>query len=618
MKKIIYDIECLPNCFITCLYNIDTGKKVVLEISERKDDRQHFVKIFNNDAKIFFSFNGIDYDGVMITFLLLNINLDKSELLKQLKELNDNIIVNKISYWRLKQKKLFYEIDLLRMLFSKYLRVGLKELQVSMFYPNVLEMEVDWDKPIDVKDIDELISYCWNDVDSTYWVYLRCINDLNLRRDIQEEWGLDCYSQDGMTLGVNILAHEYCKASGLELSDLKSLGTKRSSMDLKDIILPWISFDTKELQDFLDMLKQQTIVNTKGDLSYEVTFDDVVYGIGTGGIHSRNFPTIFETNDEYDLIDGDVDSLYPTAAINFKFIPEQLGEVFLRVYKRIRDERLEAKKRKKESKQFAVKNETFKLALNGAVGNFNQEFSWLYDPKANMQITVNNQLLILKWIEMLTINGFKVISANTDGITTYVKKTDRDRYFKTCELWCNLTGFTLEFTEYKKLIMFAVNDYVAIKNTNSTKFEDVYKFKGATFLQEARLGKGMKFPLIIPKALFEYYAHGTDYKSYILNYKDIKHFTRFEKTGKQFKVEWGGTPTQRINRFYVSTDGKQLMKINDSNPEKIKKISILKDIKVTLLNKFDDRDFDDYNLDHQYYIDECAKIINKFKTYDPC
>lgn len=307
MEKIIYDIECLENCFIVNLKNIDTKQKLTLEISERRNDALEFPKIFNNNNKIFFGYNCIDYDGILVAYVLTNISKEPKELTKELKVISDKVINEKVNYFKLKYHKYFYQIDLLRLLFSKELRVSLKELQVSMFYPNVLEMDVDWDKPIPVEDIDRLIHYCWNDVDSTEQVYLRCVKDLELRKEIESVWGIDCYSQDGMTLGVNILAKEYCDATGLTVADLKELGTPRGEMFLKDIILPWISYDTPELQDFLNMLKGKSIVNTKGDLAFEVEFDDMVYGIGTGGIHSRNKPTIYETNDEYDLEDADVD-----------------------------------------------------------------------------------------------------------------------------------------------------------------------------------------------------------------------------------------------------------------------------------------------------------------------
>ena len=413
MKKIIFDIECLSNCFIVNLKNIDTKHKVTLEISSRKDDRERFQTIFLSEDRVFIGYNNIDYDGPLIAFILMNAKMEKSKLLLELKKMSDGMINEKKTYFKYKYHQLFKQIDLLRHLFSKELRVSLKEMQVSMFYPNVLEMEIDWDQPIDEDKIDKLIYYCWNDVDSTEWVYLRSLESLNLRKEVEQIWGIDSYSQDGMTLGVNILAKEYCDATGLTLKELEQLGTPRGEMKLSEIILPWISFETDELKNFLSDLKTKSIVNTKGDLAFEVEFDGMTYGIGTGGIHSRNKPTIYETNDEYDLEDSDVDSLYPSTIINFKFIPEHLGEVFLDVYKSIRDRRIEAKKRRKEDKRYSTINETFKLSLNGAIGNFIQKYSWLYDPLANMKVTVNNQLLILKWIEMLYLAGFKTISANT-------------------------------------------------------------------------------------------------------------------------------------------------------------------------------------------------------------
>lgn len=204
-----------------------------------------------------------------------------------------------------------------------------------------------------------------------------------------------------------------------------------------------------------------------------------------------------------------------------------------------------------------------------------------------------------------------------DGITTYIKKSKKQQYYAVCKKWCELTGYTLEFTPYEKLIMFAVNDYVAVKKTESTKFEDRYKFKGATFLQEPRMGKGMKLPLVIPKALFQKLVLNNDHVEFIKNYKDIRHFTRFEKTGKQFKVKWGDQWTQRINRFYVSEDGDYLKKVDSRNPDKIKTISILKDVKVCLLNLLTNEPIEKYNVNYDYYINQCEEIMSKFITFIP-
>ena len=366
MKKIIFDVECISNCFIACLKNIDTGKKLVLEISERRNDAKKFKEIFNSKDRIFIGYNNIDYDGPLISFIIKNEDMSWQHLTSALKDLSDKAINDKQINYRLKYANYFKQIDLLRMLFSKMLRVSLKELQVSMNYPNVLEMDIDWNAPINVDLIDELIEYCWNDVDSTEWVYDRCKEDLKFRQEIEKEWGIECYSQDGMTLGVNILAEEFKKALNLDDEAFKTMGTKRENIILKDIILPRIKYKTKKLQDFLENIKSQ-VLTSEATFSYTIVYDDLEYTIGRGGIHSVNTPMIYKENDEFEIWDGDVDSQYPSGSLNFKFGPEHLGEGFFTVFGSIRDRRLEAKKRRKENSRFELINQTFKLSLNGTL-----------------------------------------------------------------------------------------------------------------------------------------------------------------------------------------------------------------------------------------------------------
>ena len=52
-------------------------------------------------------------------------------------------------------------------MFSKKLRCGLKELQVTMQYPNVQEYDGDFNRNVQDSEIDNIISYNINDVNST-------------------------------------------------------------------------------------------------------------------------------------------------------------------------------------------------------------------------------------------------------------------------------------------------------------------------------------------------------------------------------------------------------------------------------------------------------------------
>ena len=70
------------------------------------------------------TYNGIDYDGVLINFILMNSNLFWEKLVAELKRISDEIINEKKYFFKYRHDNFFNQIDLLRMLFSKELRVG--------------------------------------------------------------------------------------------------------------------------------------------------------------------------------------------------------------------------------------------------------------------------------------------------------------------------------------------------------------------------------------------------------------------------------------------------------------------------------------------------------------
>lgn len=62
--------------------------------------------------------------------------------------------------------------------------------------------------------------------------------------------------------------------------------------------------------------------------------------------------------------------MYPSIIVSQRLYPQHLGEVFVDVYDNIRLERFEAKRNGNK-----IKNETYKLALNGLSGNLQNEYS---------------------------------------------------------------------------------------------------------------------------------------------------------------------------------------------------------------------------------------------------
>ena len=608
----VYDIEIFPNVFHCTVKNTEDEQYYYFEISERKNNVDELIQFFtDNQNKLMCGYNNKHYDDPIINYILdyryTMITSDYLRVCNSLFSLSDIIVnSNDIEKWkRWKYANLFESMDLLTMLFSQKLRVGLKEMQVTMQYKNVQEYEGDFTKPLPVDDIDEMIKYNVNDVDSTEELLNRCQKQIDLRIGIENEFGTNVLSKDGMTIGTEILKIKYLEKSGKSWYDIKDLRSPCDIIDLKDVIFPFIKFDTPVLQELLSEMKQQRV--GAGRKSYEKHFllDNVEISVGVGGIHSKNEPEIIIPKENELLLDSDVNSLYPSLIISYNLVPKHLGKEFLEVYGKVREDRLYAK-----HNGLKVKNETYKLALNGATGNYQNQYSWLFDPVAVMKIRINGQLLLLMLTERLLKVGAKLKQLNTDGILyTIPKNVD---YQSVLKEWEELTKLTLETEEFERFYQFAINDYLAVgKGYAETKNPDLLKKKGL-FIDTVSLGKGMQ-PMIIPKAINEYFANNIPIEQTIRNCKDLNDFITYQKVGKEFSVEYNGKLISHINRYYVSSNAPYLYKCKvDNNGIRSGFINLLTASGVRIVNNFDDIKEFPSDINYRYYISEAKKIIDSF------
>lgn len=601
----VYDIEVFKNVFHCTLLNTETEELIKFECSVRKNEMEEMCKFFLQPDICLVGYNNIHYDNPIINYCIEYFSNSKYTYDKIcMSVFNLSTIITKdkenIDKWkRWKYANNFYTLDLLTMLYSQALRVSLKEMQVTMMYKNVQEFNCNWQIPLATTEIDSMIDYNINDVMSTYELLKRCEKDIKLRLDIEDQYNIKCLSKDGVNIGMQILAEEYMRKTGISWNILKDLRSPADTINLNEIILPFIKYDTKILQNLLIEMKSLTV--SPGKKSYEKKFllGDRVISVGVGGIHTINESEIIIPNENEILVDLDVASLYPSMLLNFDFYPRHLGKEFKEVYADIRERRIKAKHAKDK-----VTDATLKLALNGLSGNLQNEFSWCYDPKAVMGIRINGQLLLLMLTEKLMTLGITPIQLNTDGIFVKMPKSVYSEAMKICKEWENLTGLVLEEDRFKAFYQLAVNDYFGVFENN------LIKEKGC-FITSVIQGKGLT-PKIIPKAVEKYFLEGIKPEEFIKQHTDIKDFLMSEKTGKQWTVEYNGQTQQRTNRFYASTDGCFLYKwkIDDG----VKKYqNMLTASGVTLLNNFDNLK-ENPKINYQYYITEANKIINQLKT----
>lgn len=612
----VYDIEVFPNVFSCTLKNTETNEFIVYEISNRTNNICELITLFEDKNILFCGYNNKHYDDPIINFILTYknamISAGSMAVCRNISHLSNLIIKSgdDTSEWKqYKYANLFESFDLLTMMFSSKLRVGLKEMQVTMQYQNVQEYEGSFENWLPDSEIDKMIEYNINDVESTCELLNRCKKDIDLRLGIEKEFGINVLSKDGMTIGTEILKTKYLEATGKTWWDIKDLRSPCDIIDLNEVIFPNVHFDMPILQDLLKEMKQQKV--SPGRKGYEKHFylDGVEVSVGVGGIHTVNKPEIIIPKENEILRDDDVNSLYPSLIISYNLVPQHLGKEFLDVYGKIREDRLQAKRNHED-----VKNMTYKLALNGATGNYQNEHSWLYDPKCVLKIRINGQLFLLMLAEKLIAAGAKIKQLNTDGVLYIIdRQVDIDNILKNWEIE---TKLTLEGEEYERFYQFAINDYLAIgKGYSETKDKSLLKMKGL-FINKVSLGKGMQ-PMIIPKALINYFADGIPVEATVYGSRDINDFLTYQKVDKKFAVEYNNQLISRINRYYVST-GKNsyyLYKcIVDKDGKRSNYMNLLKSSGVTIVNNLAEIELHGFptNVNTRYYIMEINKIILQF------
>lgn len=606
---ITYDIEVFPNVFHCCCKNTETGQLYKFELSERKRDLISLVYFFMEKNVIFCGYNNKHYDDVIINYIIYHygilIHKSVEQVCESLYNLSNVIIkattmeeISKFKKW--KYAHYFYSMDLLTMQFSSKLRVGLKSMQVTMHYKNVQEYDGDFGAYLPTCEIDKMIAYNINDVESTEELLNRLKKDVELRLFIQDEYGIDALSMDSVKFGETILAKKYCEATGISMNELKEMRSPMDYIPLKDVIFPFIKYKNPIFQDVLEDMKGQ-IVYSKERKGYEKKFvlSNVVYSIGVGGIHSINKPMIFRPGPDEYVGHYDVASMYPSLLIKHKLTPRHLGESFLKVYEQLYHERIEAKHSGQKLKNLALK-----LTLNSVTGKMQQEESWMYDPFNVFRIRINGQLILLMLVDRLLELNCKIVQINTDGVMFIAKKTAKDEIQETVSEVERITQLTFESDNYEVFYQYTVNHYFGVVEGYGQSHNPELIEKRGMFRTEPVLGKGLA-PAVIPKAVINYFLTKQPVSEFIRQQTDIHDFLMSQRTDKKFKVRHGDQFVQRINRYYASTNGYSLYKVDKDGKEE----NMLTKSGVTILNKMDDLPITERHVNYNYYISEANKII---------
>ena len=628
-KNYVYDLETYQNLFCG-VFNND-GQEKVFEISARKNDYEDLLNFYNSDnIRYAIGFNNVKFDAQVLHFLTVNkpkfLLKQGSEICKlvydfvqKLIEKTNNNEFPPYAEWHFKVKQI--DLFLINHYNNKNKMTSLKWIEFSINHDKVQDLPYKFDRPLHSSTFDEVIEYCKNDVRATRNFADECLDLIKLRISQDKQYpDLNLLNKPDSSVGEQMFLHFMSEAMGVEKKELKQMRTYRGSLDIGELLLPYINFKTEPFKELLDFY-----ANAKsGGIRKSVMFGGIVYEFGEGGIHASWENKIFEADDEYDIEDIDVTSYYPNLAIKNNFRPEHLGQAFSQVYNNIFHER-------KKYPKGSPENASYKIILNGSYGKFGDQYSFLYDPKVMLQICVNGQLLIAMLCERLSfIPGVTIIQANTDGVTIRIPKNKKEEMMALCKKWEKMTSLELEYASYKKMVISNVNNYMA--ETTDGKIKD----KGALYLVNPEYHKN-KSQRIVQIALRRYFFENKPIRETIENHLTTKEkgLGWNEKKGKYEvpfhgiydfclgkKVQWNQTFVllkgmdeinigQKVIRYFITKDKATMMKkYNDGRVE-----AVNKGYNAKLFQNYEKQK--DYGLNYEYYINECYKVTTPFEGGNP-
>jgi hypothetical protein len=635
MDVLIYDIETMQEMFLVGIYDPQTEMYFEFEVSSERNDLDAFMRFAESHTEHYWvGYNNLRFDSQVLEWIFRNSQywVDRSylEITSIIAQKAVDVIhdANFDVFPEYRESELAYkQIDLftLNHYNNKNRMVSLKRLEFEMDLENIEEMPVHHTKINMTADERQLTrDYCKNDVMATYEFYKVTIGDcehplykgnnqIELRLDIQEEFGIPCINYSDSKIGDEMIKKYYCLEKKIDYSNLPKKGFFRKEVKVKHCIADYVTFITPELKAFHKRIKQMTF-GLQDEFKETINFYDNAYTFAKGGLHTENSPKIFEADDDHLIIDWDVSSYYPAIIINNGKYPYHLGKEFLAGYKKMFEKRLELKPLAKKDKKIRGIVGALKLAVNSVYGKSSDMQSWIYDRQLTMFTTVTGELSLLMLIEQYELRGIRVISANTDGVTIMIKKDQLEIMKAINTWWQELTSYELERTDYQKIIFSTVNDYIAIKTDGEIK-------KKGDFLTDFELHKN-KSARVVPIALEQYFVNNIPIDDTIRSHTNVYDFCLRQKASRDFHYEGVDRKTgdktiyNKLIRYYVSNKGEKLLKVKnescDTNAADISQVEAGEWVMCVCNHLTKDHPLD--NINYEYYIERANKIVHKILT----
>jgi hypothetical protein len=475
VNPVVCDTECYRNYWLIkfkCLttgfvwgYDMFTPARLDIEGVKR-----------SLEGKTIITFNGNAYDKLLIQSALAGYTPS------QLKDISDEIIQTRTPTWHIAKRLNLpeFKLDHVDLMDVSPGRYSLKAYGGKMHSKTIQDLPIAHDAILTRQQADDTSLYCENDLQTTEDLFNKMKNSVELRIKMSNQYDIDLRSKSDAQIAEAIVK-KLCEA---KLNRRIYAPKIEDRFTFKIPVPEHVSFELPETKRLLSDVKLCDFVAINGIIRVPevlqqplrtkmvprgVQIGSMTYAVGIGGMHSTESAVSYEASDEWMIVDRDVASYYPNIILGSKSYPKALGEIFLVIYKDIVERRLEAK----HNGDTDTAN-ILKTAVNGIFGKLGSPYSILYAPELLIQTTLAGQLSILMLIEMLYRNEFEVISANTDGLVSFIKRSRYAEFLSIINLWEQVTGYETEETLYNLLCSRDVNSYVAIKPDGKVKLKGCF------------------------------------------------------------------------------------------------------------------------------------------------
>lgn len=632
MKQVCIDIEVYRNKFILGCAEFISEVRFSYEITDKVDQRLDLYLFLKETELFWINFNGVRYDNVILAYGQKNRwwpELTPLQVCNKLKEFSDRLINadDDVFYNVARSYQNYFKftnIDLY-LYWSKLLRlsrkISLKGLGIQLGYPVVQELPYSPDLILTDEQWEEVKVYnLEHDLGILLMLAKAMQDDILLRDTIHKSSKLNTWSMDAPKIASELLLQDYCNKLDLDESNVRGWRFDKPTIYFNKLFKDFNpGFTNPIIQD-----AYQTLLNSIDNFSKEIILfnhdeSGIKISISNGGIHSVNNNEEYFANQEYILIDSDIESLYPRlievlGVFRFKEVNQRYSEIKTL---RITESKPNFKKAKLSNDKEAIRywklqDEFYKLVLNSTSGLIDMEHSWLYNPEKILQLRLTGQMILLRCIQDCIDNGWKVFSTNTDGLTVKIPRGDLQKYTDLIDQIGQEFSVKFEHETFKSIHYQNVNSYVAITDTGLVK-------KKGQFVTKPVLSTSVD-NLIIPKLLQCYFESGIKPATILSNMDTFKYtwdkevgekplhiydFCASQKVDRSYKVVWNGEVQQRLNRYYVSKKGAYLYKSRDGKLQ-----HMLKGFGVQIYNNHTEQKLSSYSVNTGYYLKEVNKIIN--------